>query len=139
MWRRQAIALLALAGVFDALYLLLYKLGYIGVLQCGSGACEAVQASRFATFLGFPVAAFGVAGYAALFVVSLLAARGAGSAPGGLDRLLALLASVGFVVTLYLTSLEAFAIHAFCRYCLGSAALSTAIWVLALPALRPKV
>ena len=52
MRRRQAIALLALAGLFVSLYLWLHKLGLIGVLQCGTGGCDTVQASRYAEFLG---------------------------------------------------------------------------------------
>src|SRR6266498_4549179 len=48
MRRRQAIVLLALAGLLVSLYLWLYKIGVIGTLQCGTGGCEYVQASRYA-------------------------------------------------------------------------------------------
>src|SRR6266487_3136044 len=71
MRRRQAIVLLALVGLLLALYLSLYKLGLIGTLQCGTGSCEYVQTSRYAELLGMPVAFYGVAGYAVLFVVGL--------------------------------------------------------------------
>ena len=37
MRQRQAIAVLALAGCFVALYLWLYKLGVMGDLRCGTG------------------------------------------------------------------------------------------------------
>jgi hypothetical protein len=36
-------ALVALAGMFVALYLTLYKLGYIGTLACAVGSCETVH------------------------------------------------------------------------------------------------
>src|SRR5260370_13967631 len=75
MIRRQAIALLALAGFFVALYLYLYKIGVYGELQCGTGSCETVQASPYAAWLGHPVALYGVLGYAALLVGGLLGAR----------------------------------------------------------------
>jgi uncharacterized membrane protein len=136
MCRRQAIAVLALAGVFDALYLLLYKLGVVGELQCGTGGCETVQASRYAVFLGLPVALYGVLGYGALLVVSLAATHPAFAARRAPDLLLAALATLGLLFSLYLTGLEYFVIHAFCRWCLGSAGLITAIWVLALSATR---
>lgn len=55
----MAMAVLALAGIFVALYLLLYKLGMIGNLNCSVGSCETVNTSKWATFLGFPVAAWG--------------------------------------------------------------------------------
>src|SRR2546428_9847251 len=75
MRQRQAIALLALVGLFLALYLWLYKIGIIGTLQCGIGACEQVQTSRYAELLGIPVAFYGVVGYAALLAVALLGLR----------------------------------------------------------------
>ena len=49
---------LALIGVFVSTYLTLYKLGYIGQLQRAVGSCETVNTSRWATFLGLPVAAY---------------------------------------------------------------------------------
>src|SRR5438128_11491139 len=72
MRHRQAIALLALIGWFIAFYLWLYKIGAIGALTCGTGACEYVQTSRWAVWLGVPVAFYGVVGYAALFGVALV-------------------------------------------------------------------
>ena len=47
--KRMLVALVALAGVFVALYLTLYKLGYIGTLVCAVGSCETVQTSKWAT------------------------------------------------------------------------------------------
>ncbi len=71
MIRRQAIVLLALVGLLVATYLWLYKIGVLGVLQCGTGSCESVQASRYAELFGIPVAFYGVAGYAALMALGL--------------------------------------------------------------------
>ncbi len=136
MRRRQAIAVLALAGCFVALYLWLYKLGVMGELRCGTGGCETVQASPYAELFGLPVALYGVAGYAALFLVSLAALQPAAAARRGPDVALAVLASIGCAFTLYLTALELFVIHAFCRWCLGSAAIITAVWILALAGVR---
>jgi hypothetical protein len=39
------VAMLSLAGIFVALYLLLYKLGLIGELSCSVGSCETVNTS----------------------------------------------------------------------------------------------
>lgn len=137
MRRRQAIAVLALAGLFVSLYLWLHKLGLIGVLQCGTGGCDTVQASPYADFLGLPVALYGVVGYAVLCVVSLVAVQQR-AAPRRLDTALAVLASLGFAFTLYLTALELFVIHATCRWCLGSAAIITMIAVLSLSPVRHR-
>lgn len=53
------VATLSLAGIFVALYLLLYKLGIVGNLACSIGSCETVNLSKWAMFLGAPVAAWG--------------------------------------------------------------------------------
>jgi uncharacterized membrane protein len=46
------------------------------------------------------------------------------------------LASVGVLFTVYLTYLELFVIHAICRWCVGSALIIAAIWIVALLGLR---
>jgi uncharacterized membrane protein len=134
---RQAIALLALVGFFVALYLWLHALGYGGAIKCGaSGGCEVVQTSQWAVFLGLPVAFYGVVGYVAVFGVALAALRPAALAERSWNVLLAGLTSVGFLFTVYLTYLELFVIHAICRWCVGSAVIITAIWIVSIAALR---
>ena len=136
MIRRQAIVLLALVGLLVATYLWLYKIGVIGELQCGTGGCEVVQTSRYAELFGVPVALYGVVGYAVLFILGLVGLRPARAGDRRIAALLAALATSGFAFTLYLTSLELFVIHAVCRWCVTSAAIMTAIWVLAITGLR---
>jgi uncharacterized membrane protein len=136
MRHRQVIGALALAGLFVALYLYLYKIGVYGELKCGTGGCETVQASPYAILLGQPVALYGVLGYAALFTVSVLGLQPRFAAQRWPTLLLAVLATLGFLFTAYLTFLEMFVIHAWCRWCLGSAVIITLIWLVALPAAR---
>lgn len=125
---RMAVSVLALAGIFVSLYLLLYKLGVYGQLACGAGgSCDVVQASRWAQFLGVPVAGLGVGWYAAVLGVAL-----AGLQPGLRDRpwtgrILVLLAAAGLAFTLYLTGIELFVLEAICRWCVVSAVLVAAI------------
>jgi uncharacterized membrane protein len=134
--RRQAIVLLALVGLLVATYLWLYKIGLIGQLQCGTGNCEYVQASRFAELFGVPVALYGVAGYALLLGLGLVGLQPRFAADRRLTALLAALATVGFAFTLYLTAIELFMLHAVCRWCVASAAIMTGIWVVAVTGLR---
>jgi len=47
-------------------------------------------------------------------------------------RLLAALATVGFLFSVYLTGIELFVLHAICRWCVASAGIMTALWVLSL-------
>jgi uncharacterized membrane protein len=134
MRHRQATALLSLVGLFVALYLWLYKIGLIGTLQCGTGGCEVVQTSRYAVFLGLPVALYGVGGYAALFAVSIVGLRPRYLLSVAPTRILLALATGGFLFTVYLNYVQLFRIHAFCPWCFTSAVIMTAIWVIALVA-----
>jgi uncharacterized membrane protein len=132
MTRRMWMALLSLAGLFLGAYLTLYKFGVIGTLACGVSSCETVQTSRWSVFLGIPVATWGV-GFYALMLVLLLAGlqpRFAESRPLALGMLV--LAAWGVLFTGWLNYLEAFVIHAWCEWCLGSAAMVLVLFLLAL-------
>lgn len=137
---RQAIALLALVGLFVALYLWLHALGVGGggPIKCGpgGGGCDTVQASPWAVFLGLPVAFYGVVGYLAIFGVAMVALRPAALPERTWNVVLVGLATVGVLFTAFLTYLELFVIHAICRWCVASAVIITAIWVVAVAALR---
>jgi uncharacterized membrane protein len=91
-----------------------------------------VQGSAWSRIAGVEVALVGVIGYAGLLVVALLALQPAFAGKRWPPSLLLILASLGMLFTLYLTSLELFVIHAICRWCVGSAAIITSIFVLAL-------
>jgi uncharacterized membrane protein len=126
----MTIAVLSLVGILIALYLTLYKIGVIGDLTCTVGSCETVNTSRWATFLGLPVAAWGVGAYVALFALSLAgtADRSAGSQT--ISVLLVAIAAWSVLFSAWLTYLELFVIHAICIWCVASAVLLVAILVL---------
>lgn len=132
----MAIALFSLVGIFIAAYLLLHKLGLVGSLVCGSGSCGAVQASEWADFLGLPVPAWGVVGYGVLFGLSLLGIQPAWIADRRLGLLLVALGTLAFGFSAYLTAIEAFVLHAWCRWCVGSAVVATLIFLSSLAELR---
>jgi uncharacterized membrane protein len=137
MRHRQTIAVLALVGLFVALYLLLHALGFGGAIKCGaSGGCETVQTSHWAVFLGFPVAFYGVVGYLAVLMVALVSLRPAALVERKWNVMLGVLATAGVVFTAYLTYLELFVIHAICRWCVGSAVIITLIWIVSVLSLR---
>lgn len=133
---RMLIALLALFGLLLSAYLSAYKLGLFGTIVCGTGGCDTVQNSPWAVFLGVPVPFIGFLGYGALFVLSLLALQPRFAADRRLAALLVAAATVGVLFTAYLTYLEAAVIHAWCRWCLGSAAIAALIFIATLPELR---
>ena len=131
MTKRMGIVLIALVGALIATYLTLYKLGIIGTLVCSNlGSCETVQTSRWATFLGLPVAAWGVGYYLAILLAAIVGTMPAWSESRGVSVVLLLMTAWGFLFSAYLTSLELFVIHAICVYCVTSAGLVTVLLVL---------
>ncbi len=132
MTRRMVLAVLALFGVLLATYLTLHHLGIIGTLACGTGGCEVVQTSRWASLLGVHVAVWGLLYYAALFVVALLGAQERLSADRRISLVLLGLTGWGALFTAWLIYVELFRIHAICRWCMGSAAIVAALFVVAL-------
>jgi uncharacterized membrane protein len=130
------IALLALVGAFVALYLTLYKVGVIGELTCTVGSCETVNTSRWATFLGLPVAAWGLASYVVMLVLALV---GLGSSSRLLAWVITLIAAWNFLFSAWLTYLERYVIHAYCMWCLISATLVTFIFITAIVDLRREL
>jgi len=133
------VAALALAGIFVSLYLLLYKLGLIGELTCSVGSCETVNSSKWATFLGLPVAGWGVAWYVGLFILAVASTqeRFADSATASL--VLLGVAASGLLFSLWLTWLELFVIHAICQWCVVSAVIVTVIFMVCVAEYRETV
>jgi uncharacterized membrane protein len=83
-------------------------------------------------FLGLPVATWGVGFYVLMLALSI-----AGMQPRFLDsrRLslgILLLAGWGVLFTAWLNYLEGFVIHAWCEWCLGSAAMVLLLFALAI-------
>lgn len=125
-------ATLALIGLLISLYLWLWKIGLLGALVCGDGACERVQLSPYAQIAGVPVAFFGVVGYLGILIVSLAGLQdGLARRRWPTDAILAL-AGIGVAFSGYLTYLEAAVIHAWCRWCIVSAIIIVVIFGVAI-------
>jgi uncharacterized membrane protein len=130
--KRQIIALLAVAGACVATYLTLFKLGIIGTLSCSIGSCEQVNTSKWSRLAGLPVAAWGIGFYLTVLVTAIVGTLPRFSDSRGLGRSLLVLATTGLVVSIYLTSLELFVIHAICMWCVISAIIATLIFFVSL-------
>lgn len=131
MTRRMLTALIALVGLFVAFYLALYKAGVIGTLACGTGGCETVQLSKWATLLGMPVANWGVLYYAAVFAIAFAATTERWGSVPATSLALLLLTGWGVLFSAWLTYLELFVIHAICRYCVVSACIALLLFGMA--------
>ncbi len=126
----MGIVTLSLVGALLSLYLVLWKAGMLGALACGTGGCETVQLSKWGDFLGLPVAAYGLVGYLVMMGVGMVSLQPAWENRSEPSLFLFAASGLGVAFTLYLTYLEAFVIHAWCRWCLGSAAIIASIFIL---------
>ena len=113
------VAIVSLAGLAVASYLTVQALTGETAACGGSPDCFRVLGSPYAKVAGIPIAAFGALAYFSVFSFATFAAFGYARA----RLFLALTVGAMFLVTLWLLYVQAFLLHAFCRYCLFSAAL----------------
>jgi uncharacterized membrane protein len=122
------IAVLSLAGVVDSAISLQRHYAKSETTYCEFGQqfnCDIVNRSQYSTLAGIPVAAIGVVGYAALFLLSTFWK----SRPETPARL-AVASIAGLAFALYLTYIEAYELMTWCILCLISLALIFLIAVL---------
>lgn len=123
------IAIFALAGVIDSGIALRRHFAKSATTYCDFSQkfnCDIVNRSEYSTVMGIPVAAIGIAGYAALFVLSTFWR----TRPETPNRLLGA-AVAGFAYALYLTYIEAYELTTWCILCLISLMLIFLISVMA--------
>jgi uncharacterized membrane protein len=113
-------AFFCLAGLADAAYLTVLALTGETAACGGQTGCFEVLGSAYAKVGGIPVAAVGVLGYFTAFTFATFAAFSYARA----RTFFALTVCLLFGATLWLLYVQAFLLHAFCRYCLFSAAIS---------------
>ena len=119
-WVYAIAAVLSLVGLADAIYLTVEHLvGETAGCIVTSG-CSEVLGSKYASVGLVPLAAFGALAYFAAFSSAVLAAF----EYRAFETFLMLLVQGMFAVTLWLLLLQAFVLHAFCDYCLLSAAIT---------------
>lgn len=111
--------LISLTGLAEATYLTVLNLRGETAVCGGSASCFQVLGSPYAKVFGLPIAAFGALAYFSTFSFSTFAAFGYARA----RTFLTLTVWAMFAVTLWLLYVQAVLLHAFCRYCLFSAAL----------------
>ncbi len=132
MLKRMAVALIAVLGIVVATYLTLYKLGYVGALTCSIGSCETVNLSKWAKFVGAPVAAWGVAFYITVFAVAVASIQPRFADSRRASVILVALTGWGVLFSAWLTYLELFVIKAICQWCVVSAILVTIMFAVSL-------
>ena len=115
-----AVAIVAVIGLADATYLTVQALTGETLSCGGSPDCFRVLGSSYNKVGGIPVAMLGALAYFTVFTFATFAAFGYRRAP----KFLIFIASAMFLMTLWLLYVQAFLLHAYCRYCLFSAAIT---------------
>lgn len=131
-WLDRLMLILIVAGIVIASYLTYVKLFGIKPYCAGVGNCEAVQTSPYAELLGVPVAIWGLLGYLVLLALYLVKRNNWGNLAWVARQLFFLTTLIGVLYSAYLTYLELFVIHAICPWCVASAIVMTALFVLAI-------
>ena len=112
-------ALICLVGLAEATYLTVMNLTGETAVCGGSASCFEVLGSKYAKIAGIPVAGFGAVAYFSAFTFATFAVFGYRRA----RTLFAITISAMFLATLWFLFVQASLLHAFCRYCLFSAAM----------------
>jgi uncharacterized membrane protein len=121
---RMVMGGLAVVGLAISAYLTYVHYANLQPFCTGISDCERVQTSDWSLIAGAPVALAGLIGYVGILVALRV--------PGEAGRLAtALIAFSGFGYSAYLTWVELARIEAICQWCIISAAIMTALAILA--------
>ena len=120
-------AIVALFGLADGIYLTVEHVTGRTAQCIASSGCQDVLSSKYAAMGPIPLASLGALAYFSAFSCAILAAFGYPKC----RTLFGLLVAVMFAMTLWLLYLQASVLHAFCDYCLFSAAVTTALTLIA--------
>ena len=130
-------AVISLVGLADATYLSVQALTGETLGCGGSPDCFRVLGSSYSRVAGVPVALFGALAYFSVFTFAIFAVFGYRRA----RTFLILTIAAMFLATLWFLYVQSFLLHAYCRYCLFSAAITFLLagLVIALPPPQDKV
>lgn len=131
------VLVIALLGFADAGFLTFEH--YRGVVPpCGiESGCEKVLTSEYSFIAGIPVSLLGAIYYFLIALgafVYLESRHGAGAVAAHHSQILKwtlLATTAGLIMSLWFLYVQAFVLHSYCLYCLGSAATSIALFITA--------
>ena len=116
--------IIAILGFTDASFLTIEHFRNV-IPPCTTAGCETVLTSPYSTMFGIPVALLGMI-YYLLISIGLFAHIEGKHEPS--LRAVLLVTIVGFIMSMWFVAAQAFLIHSWCLYCLGSATISTILF-----------
>ena len=123
----KGLVAVAFAGLVVAGYLFITYTSPLPITCVAGEGCKTVQASHFSSFFGIPTPAYGIVYYLALGVLGALWNK---SWSKNMRLALIVLTSSGLAISLFLSYLEAFVIHAWCVWCVSSAILTIIAFII---------
>ncbi len=129
--RNRVQFVLAMAGAVVAGLLTYWHVMQID-MPCTNSGCAQVAASEYSRFLGVPVAAWGLAYYISILLMSASYPSLSEGYQRLVQRLSGILHAGALIASAVLTALEAWVIRAFCQYCIASAVIVVLLCINAL-------
>ena len=126
-WLPAVMLFVSILGFIDATYLTVTHYTGTAVPCTITHGCDIVTKSTYAEVLGVPVVLLGSVFYIVIFALLFLAIDNNSTK---LLRLAGRLTLVGFLSSLWFLFVQAFLLHAFCQWCIGSAVSSTLLFIL---------
>lgn len=140
LYSRMALIVLALAGLFDAVFLARERARQIAAEIClFENACEQLRMSEWSTIphgSGAPVAVLGAVGFGAMIALAALGLARERLGPISIAMVLFAAASVAVIISAYLLATQLRVTSAICTRCLPSALVSLGLWIAALIGLQ---
>src|SRR5262249_34266500 len=121
-----ALYLFALLGLGTSSLLVVDYVRTLPIFCDGGGGCDVVRQSAFAHLLGLPTPVFGVVFFVGVLLLALWPAR----------RLLVAWCAAGALGALTLLGIQAFVLHAFCKFCVVADLSTLAVFGLAVATRR---
>lgn len=135
-WVQWGMILLAIAGLGVSAYLMWGYTAEGAELACGgSSGCEEVKESPYSSILGIPLPVLGLGAYSVLLLLVVLQVWfSVNNEQWASYTALAIfgISLVGVLYSAYLTYIELFVIYAICRWCVASAVIMAAFFILSI-------
>ena len=131
------ILFLAFFGLSDSIYIAQSEVNNTPLI-CNAevlSGCNIVSASQYSYLFGIPIAEYGAAFYAFIFIIAAFELALYNQL---LRRVLQVSALAGVVISAILTLVEIFVIQALCIFCIASALIVLAIFIVSI-LINPKV
>ncbi|OGH08810.1 MAG: hypothetical protein A2152_02955 [Candidatus Levybacteria bacterium RBG_16_35_6] len=125
----EASSILAFLGIIDSIYLTLVRYANSSPICTVNEQCQMVLTSRFSAVGHIPLSLIGIFYYSSVFVISIYLIRRYNK---DVLSFLFLITFCGLIVSMFLISVQALILGAFCQYCLFSEAVSMILFFIIL-------